>query len=73
MVFDRAQALLDKQKIIDKLDSMNDERKLLKSALQELSQIAEIVPKDALGDEIPVIELESKWTKIQGKIGKLNV
>jgi len=73
LVFDRAQALLDKQKIIDKLDSMNDERKLLKSALQELSQIAEIVPKDALGDEIPVIELESKWTKIQGKIGKLNV
>lgn len=73
MVFDRGQALLDKQKIIDKLNSQNEERTLLKSSLLEVSMIAEAVPKDIAGDIIPPGELNSKWTKIKEKVDKLNV
>ena len=71
--FDRAQALLDKQKIIDKLNAQNEERTNLKLALQEVSMIAEEVPKDAMGDEISVDELDEKWDKIKAKVVKLNV
>ena len=73
LVFDRGQALLDKQKIIDKINTDNDQRTLLKSALLEVSMIAEAVPKDIAGDEIPPGELNSKWTKIKEKVDKLNV
>ena len=73
MPFDRAQALIDKQKIIDKLNAQNEERTNLKLALQEVSMIAEEVPKDAMGDEISVDELDGKWDKIKAKVVKLNV
>lgn len=73
MTFHRAEALLEKQKIIDRLNELSEERSNLKGILQQVSQIAESTPKDIAGEEIPEKELDKNWTRIKTKVEKLNV
>ena len=67
MPYSRGDALILKEKIIEKLNGDAEKRTLLKASLAELSQISDSTPKDIGGEEIPTPQLEAKWGKTKKK------
>lgn len=67
MPFDRAQALLEREKIIEELNAMNDKRTELKILLDELNMICESEPTDNMGEKITPTDLDKRFNKIKEK------